>query len=136
MVHKCVVTKCSTGYKTGRKKASFHFSEAQELKRNWIYFVNRKDWSSTAHLHICIDHFEEKNIKRGKKCKLLWQLHQVLTIHNDSKSSPSLIRTPTIPRKFPRNRKIGLNELVLFQAADEIVDIRIHLKTAPLKTSP
>ena len=43
MVDKCVVTNCSTSYKTGQKKASFHFHEDQELKRKWIYFVNRKD---------------------------------------------------------------------------------------------
>ena len=71
MVNKCVVTNCSTGYKTGQKKASFHFHEDQELKRKWIYFVNRKDWLSTAHSAICIDHFEEKFTKRGKKYQLL-----------------------------------------------------------------
>ena len=56
---------------------------------------------------------------------VLWQfqLHPVPTTHNDSKSNPSLLRTPTIPRKSPRKRKIGLDELVLFQAADKIVDI-------------
>ena len=45
-----------------------------------------------------------------------WQLHSVPTIHNDSKSNPSLIRAP-------RKRKIGLDELVSCQAADRIVDI-------------
>ena len=54
---------------------------------------------------------------------VLWQLHPVPTIHNNSKSNPSLLRTPTIPRKSPRKRKIGVAELVLFQAADKIVDI-------------
>ena len=68
------------------------------------------------------DHFEEKFIKR-KKCKLLWQLHPVTTINNDSKSKPSLLRTPTILKKSPRKQKIGVDELVLFQAADKIVDI-------------
>ena len=85
--------------------------------------MNRKDWSPTSQSVICIDHFDEKFIKRGKKCKLLWQLHPVPTIHNDSKSNPSLLRTPTISRKSPRKRKIGVDELVLFQAADKIVDI-------------
>ena len=33
MVNKCVVTNCSTNYKTGQKKVSFHFHENQELKR-------------------------------------------------------------------------------------------------------
>ena len=46
---------CSTSYKTGQKKASFHFHEDQELKRKWIYFVNRKDWLPNAHSVICIE---------------------------------------------------------------------------------
>ena len=83
----------------------------------------RKDWSPTAHLVICIDHFEEKFLKRGKKCKHLWQLHPVSTIHNDSKSNSSLLRTQTILREFPSKQKITVDELVFFQAADIIVDI-------------
>ena len=42
--------------------------------------MNRKDWSPTAHSVICTDHFEEK----------FRNLHPVPTIHNDSKSNPSL----------------------------------------------
>ena len=67
MVDKFFVTNCFTGYKTGQKKALFHFHEDQELKRKRIYFVNHKDWLPTAHLVICINHFEKKVIKRGKK---------------------------------------------------------------------
>ena len=51
---------------------------------------------------------------------VLWKLHPVPTIHNDSKFNPSLLRTPTIPRKSSSKRKIGVDELVLFQAADKI----------------
>ena len=65
MVNKCVVTNCSTGYKTGQRKALFHFHEDQQLKRKWIYLVNLKVWLATAHSVACIDHFEEKIIKRG-----------------------------------------------------------------------
>ena len=43
MVNKCVVTNCSTSYKTGQKKVTFHFHEGQELKQKLIYFVNHKD---------------------------------------------------------------------------------------------
>ena len=85
--------------------------------------MNRKDWSPTAHSVICIDHFEEKIIKSGKKCKLFWQLHPVPTIHHDSKSNPPLLRTPIVPRKSTRKRKNGVDELDLFQAADKRVDI-------------
>ena len=42
--------------------------------------------------------------------------------YNDSKSNPSLLRTPTIPRKSPRKQKIAVDELVLFQATDKIID--------------
>ena len=87
MVYKCFGTNCSTVYKTGQKKPSFHFPDHRELQRKWIYFVNRKDWSHTAQSVICIDRFEGKFIKRDKKCKLPWQLLPVPTIHNDSKSN-------------------------------------------------
>ena len=43
--------------------------------------------------------------------------------HNGSRSSLSLLRTPTISRKSPGKRNIWLDELVLFQVADKIVDI-------------
>ena len=66
-----VVTNHFTDYKTGQKKASFHFPKDQELKRKLIYFVNRKDLLPTVHSVICIDHFEEKVIKCGKKCQLM-----------------------------------------------------------------
>ena len=49
-------------------------------------------------------------------------MHPVHTIHNDSKSNPTLLRTPTIPRKYPKKQEIGVDELVLFQVADKIVD--------------
>ena len=82
MVNKCVASNFSTGYKTGQKKASLHFHEDQELKQKQICFVDRKDWLPTAHSVICIDHFEEIFIKRGKKMSTLvpWQMHPVPTI--------------------------------------------------------
>ena len=43
--------------------------------------------------------------------------------YNDSKCNPSLLRIPTIPKQSPRKRKIGVDESVLFQAADKIIDI-------------
>ena len=77
---------------TGQKKALLHLSEDPELKRKWIYFVDHRDWSPTAHSVIYIDHFEDKFVKAGKKYKLLWQLLPVHTIHNESNSNPSLLK--------------------------------------------
>ena len=125
MVNKCVVKNCSTSYKTGQKKALFHFHEDQEFKRKWIYFANHKDWLPTAHSVIRISHFEENFIKRGRKCinSCALAISSSTFNYNDSKSNLSLLSTPTIPRKSPRKRKIEVDELVLFQATDEIVDI-------------
>ena len=44
MDNKCVVTNCTNGYATSEKKPSF-FSEGEELRKKWIYFVNRKSWA-------------------------------------------------------------------------------------------
>ena len=34
-------------------------------------------------------------------------------------TNPSILRTPTIPRKSPRKRNIWVDELVIFQVADQ-----------------
>ena len=117
------VTNCSTGYKTGQKKAPLHFHEDQELKLKRIFLVNRKDWLPTAHSVICIDLFEEKFIKRGKKCQLLCCGEDIQYLQSWWLEAQSILRTPTIPRKSPRKQNIWADELVLFQVADKIVDI-------------
>ena len=68
MVNKCVVTSCSTVYKTSQKKASFHFHEDQKLKQKWIYFVNGKNCLPTTNSVICID---QKFMKLCEKFQLL-----------------------------------------------------------------
>ena len=50
-------------------------------------------------------------------------MNPVPTIPNDSKSNPSLLKTPTISKRSPRKQKIGVDEFVLFQASDKIVNI-------------
>ena len=50
-------------------------------------------------------------------------MNPVPRIPNDSKSNPSLLKTPTIPEKSPRKQKIGVDEFVLVQASDKIVNI-------------
>ena len=62
---------------------------------------------------------------------VLPQLHPVPTIHNNSKFNPSLLRTPTISMKSPRKRKIGVDEVVLFQAAGKIDSDSISKQDSP-----
>ena len=126
IVDKYVVTNCSTSYKTGQKKASFHFHEDQELKRKWIYFVNRKDYYLTL-IRSYVSYFEQKFVNSCAVANTSSTYN-----HNDSSSGPSLLRTPTISRKSPRKQNIWLDELILFQAADKIVDIdSISEKNSP-----
>ena len=100
MVNKCVVVDCSTGYSTGERKPSFVFPDDEELRKKWIYFVNRKNWKPSKYSVIYADYFEEKFIKYGKKCRLRWELHPVLTINSNLNDKPSLLKTPTISQKL------------------------------------
>ena len=120
MVNKCVVANCTSGYITGEKNPSFLFPEDNNLRRKWIYFVNRKDWQPTKYSVICIKHFESKFVKVGKKCKLQWHLHPVPTIHPKIYGKDSLLRTPSLPRKSPVKRNIYGDEISTFQALDKV----------------
>ena len=74
------MTNCTSGYTKGLKKLSFHFPEDVELKKMWIYFVNRKEWTPTLNSVIYVEHFESKYLKYGKKHTLKWELHAIPTI--------------------------------------------------------
>ena len=63
MGNKCALTNCTSGYTKGLKKTSFHFPEHMELKKKWIYFINRKVWTPTSNSVICVGHFESKYVK-------------------------------------------------------------------------
>ena len=55
MVNKCAVKNSSTSYKTGQKKALFHFPEYQELKQKWIflkYQIMVESWSKCPYFTL------------------------------------------------------------------------------------
>ena len=63
MVNKFPAPKCSSGYASNEKKpsAKFHFPQKNaELKKQWIRFVNKKDWLATKNLMLRELYFEEK----------------------------------------------------------------------------
>ena len=73
---------CCYKLQTGEKKPSFLLAEDKELRKKWIYFVNRKNWAPTKYSVACIDHFHDKFIKHRKsQCKLNWELHPIPTIY-------------------------------------------------------
>ena len=75
MVNKCAAPKCTSGYARNEKKqiAKFHFPlKIAELNKQWIHFVNKRDWLATKHSMLCELHFEEKYLQRAEKCTLQW----------------------------------------------------------------
>ena len=70
MFNKCVNPKCTSGYDSDEKKknSKFHFPlRNADLKKQWIHFVNGRDWLARKHSMLCELHFEEKYFRRGEK---------------------------------------------------------------------
>ena len=111
---------CTSGYTKGLNKAFFPFPWRCGGKKKWIYFVNRNEWTSISYLVISVKHFESKYIKYGKRCTLKWELHPIPTIHTDSISRPSLLRTPVVSRRSPRKRKLDIDQLKEFFEKDKV----------------
>jgi len=85
MVNKCSAFGCKTGYDSTESKNVSTFSfplDNPDLIQKWIKFVNRTEWTPTKHSVLCIKHFEEMYIVRGKKKNLLnWKMNPFPTIH-------------------------------------------------------
>ena len=71
---------------------------------------------------ICIDHFEKKYVKCGKRYKLRMDLLPIPTVHTDKNTPPSLLVVPKPPRKAPRKRNFHEDEWDNFVTNDKIVD--------------
>lgn len=79
MVNKWIVANYSAVYKSGERKSSFHFPEDPQLKRRWICFVNLH--LSLTKNSICIEHLEDRFIKRGRKWNLVWKCNLFWNLH-------------------------------------------------------
>ena len=77
-------------------------------------------WTPNSNSVICVEHFESKYVKYGKRCTLKWELHLLLTIHPDSISRPSILRTPVVSQRSPRKRKLDTDQLKEFQEKDKV----------------
>ena len=76
MVNKCVAFGYSSGYDTNSEKVpifSFPLGKSNLIEK-WIKFVNRNNWFPTKNSVLCIKHFEDKYILKGKRNKLNWNL--------------------------------------------------------------
>ena len=66
MFNKCVNPKRTSGYDSDEQKLHFPLKNA-DLKKQWIHFVNRRDWLARKHSMLCELHFGEKYFRRGEK---------------------------------------------------------------------
>ena len=136
MVNKCAAPNCTSGYYSNENKqtAKFHFPLTKDnLNKEWIRFVNRKDWNPTKHSVLCEHHFEEKFITRGEKCTLKWALNPAPSIYPpELLKSPSSLPTKQTHRKPPSKRILQEDELTKFQETDGIKCLQNFNKdTAP-----
>ena len=142
MVNKCAVVNCRTGYKFKKRessfllasKAVFSFPKDTSLEEKWIKFVNRKDWKPSKHLVICMDHFEEKYLKYGKRVTLKHELKPVPSIYSEETCIPSSVM-PKVSnfRKPPTKRDCTIpDEIHSFQEMDKIKNIdMLHESDSP-----
>ena len=52
----------------------------------------------------------------------MWELEPVQTVYVDEISIFSLLRTPVVPRRSPRKRKLNSDELSFFYSKYKVVD--------------
>ena len=122
MVNKCVAFGCKTGYRNTEQISTFRFPHGKpDLNIKWIKFVNRADWNVSKNSVLCVNHFEEKFITKGRRNTLNWSLNPVPTIHSEIiNTKPSLLPTSTTLRKAPKERIYREDELPNFISADAI----------------
>ena len=68
-----------------------------ELNKQWIRFVERRDWIATKHSMLYELHFEEKYLRRAEKCTLQWSMNPVPIVYPQKLlSKPSSLPTQQI----------------------------------------
>ena len=71
MVNKCSIYNCRSNYAGENHIVVFLFPRDDDLKKIWIRFVNRKNWSPSNSRVICIKHFEKNIFKNGIREKTM-----------------------------------------------------------------
>ena len=71
---------------------------------------------------LCIKHFEDKYILKGKRNKLNWNLQPIPTIHSEKIIKVSLLLIQTDFRKPSKQRQTEKDELQDFLSTDTITD--------------
>ena len=81
MPDKCCVVGCKTNYIDGPKNSVLYFPQDEELKKKWIRFVNRKNWTPTKHSVICAERFsDDRSFFKGVVCFMVVGLKRSVPI--------------------------------------------------------
>ena len=118
MFNKCAALNCTSGCASNEKEqiTKFYFLlKNVDLKRQWIRFVNRRDWPAKKHLVLCELHFEEKYLQRGEK----YYSGRPTVYPQNLLSNPSPLPTQQTTSSLPRKRSFP-DELSTFQQRDVI----------------
>ncbi|XP_035223029.1 THAP domain-containing protein 6-like [Stegodyphus dumicola] len=63
MPGRCCVPLCKGNYPTGPKVSVFSFPKNEDLKREWLSAIQRKDFSPKKSSKVCELHFKKSDFK-------------------------------------------------------------------------
>ena len=128
MVNKCCIYNCRSNCAGENHTVVFSFPRDDDLKKIFVSFVNRKDWSPSNSGLIRTKHFENKYLKMGKgkkRCRLDISMKPVPIIFDPSthaSSNTNALKAPIrIPRKSPKKRNVLADEYAEFVNNDKIM---------------
>ena len=93
LTFKFTAPKSTSGYVSNEKRpsAKFHFLlKNAELNKQWIRFVNKRDWLATNRSMLYELYFEDKYLRRCEKCTLKWLMNPVPTVYSQKDLSKLL----------------------------------------------
>jgi hypothetical protein len=70
MPHRCCVPNCNSGYtyKPGfEEKVKLFSTSDPKMQQKWTRIIPRKDYKVTRSSYVCVKHFADEDIVKGKK---------------------------------------------------------------------
>ncbi len=95
-----------------------------DLSKKWREFVNDPDFKPSVRSRICIEHFDGKCVKTGKRNHSIWDKLPIPTIHTNVETKTAKqdfsLTVPKALHKHPRKRIFQEDEISRFLEEDSI----------------
>lgn len=114
MPYKCCAPGCKGNYDNGPKVQIFSFPVDDELRKQWISAIPRKDYNPSKHAKICVLHFSEADLITT----ITEQDSRSGTVVTINLSKPRLKPT-AVPCKFPNCPKYVSKSRFIRETRDE-----------------